>query len=172
MSKIQRDYDLVEAANAIAVDCITLRMWLAPGSDKGPDPAGFRFSVWDVAHLRVARELIKRGTSVEPAFALQRARFAVDRTFGEDAASGKAALIAEERPPVYLVVTKDGLETGGIRLITVQPGDLEALREVDDAVYQGATVLMIENLVMDAWYSLPNLPAEVSLFLEQRRTKL
>lgn len=167
MSDILGDYDLADAASAVGVGRITLTQWLT--ADRVPDPASFRYSVWEVARLRIARELIKRGTKVYPAFALQRARFAVDRTFGEVVASGEAPLVAEKRSPVYMIVAKDGLETGGIRLITVPAEDEEATKEVDDAVDQGALVLLIENLVKEAWYSLPNLPAEVSLFLDQRR---
>ena len=164
------DYDLGVAATAVGVGRVTLTQWLTV--DRVPDPASFRFSVWDVARLRIARELIKRGTKVYPAFALQRARFAVDSTFGEDVASGEAPLVAEKRSPVYMVVGKDGPDTSGIRLITVPAEDEEATKDVDDAVAQGAVVLLIENLVKDAWYALPNLPAEVSLFLDRRRTQL
>lgn len=124
-------------------------------------------TLWDIAILRVARHLCDLGFEAASAFSL--AKGAIEHAY-KDLITGRSLFgvqQAKQQAILYLAMTRSAGRVGGPTFISISPdhpedGRKELLLRVS---YPNNVVVPIQSLVTDAWYSLPNRPADVSDWL-------
>ena len=138
------------------------------------DEGRTRATIWDIARMRVARYHCDIGLEAEQAFGL--AKFLVDLAYKELISGAKSftASAGGQQKFLFAVFFRVGPTPGGPRIISVNPDDPQSdLAEIGlQASNPRNIVVPLHELVLDAWYSLPNLPGDVAAWMEASSKKM
>ena len=137
------------------------------------DEARTRATIWDIARLRVSRHLCDIGLEAEHAFGL--AEFLVDLAY-KDLISGKSFTKhgGERQKLIWAVFVRVGPVPVGPRIISVDPDNTKsAIEEIALQAFNPQNIVVpIHKLILDAWYSLPNLPGDVEVWMRATSSKM
>ncbi|HEY4981258.1 MAG TPA: hypothetical protein VII24_04790 [Pseudolabrys sp.] len=141
------------------------------------DETRTRATIWDIARLRVSRHLCDIGLEAEQAFGL--AKFLVDLAYKDLIDGANFTESGGKRQEfLFAVFFRVGPMPGGPRIIRVKPNDpqadqITALVEIGLQASNPQNIIVpIHKLVLDAWYSLPNLPGDVEGWMKATSLKM
>lgn len=139
--------------------------------EQGSDSTRTRATLWDIARLRVSRYLCDLNIEAKRAFAL--AEVLIERAYKKqmDGASFNQRS-GEKQKFLYVIAQRPG---ANFRIVEVDPvAPDEGLIELGlVAASEPASIIVpVHPLILDAWYSLPNLTDDVAAWLRASSANL